>query len=273
MKNFIAILIAGTVFSILTGYTVFWHVAAKQIETEVRGLYEQLADNGYRVEGEFPTITGFPDKHRISFSGWIESDDFSLIIPSLKIYGFPIQRQTLTVTIEDGVYLEGNSIDSDLYAIDHASVTFSLPKTLPHSITVESLREWNFTNPRIDIEHFSFQKNTLSAEGHGFLSLDDDLQPQGELTTNTEGHRAFLGFLQRKNVIDSKEAMIAGTVLNGLSQHNSETGEQYLQTIFVVRGRQILLGPLSIAEVPVIEWPYETPLSLIEYKKNGADPS
>lgn len=83
---------------------------------------------------------------------------------------------------------------------------------------------------------------------------------------------AFLGFLQRKNIIEPKEAMISGTVLTGLSQQNPETGERFLTAGFTLYNRQLLLGPLRIMEIPEISWPYDAPLSLFEREEQQLNP-
>lgn len=254
------VLITGLIFA---GYAVFWHMAAKTINDEIASLFLEADKNAVTIDGARPSVSGFPRKHRIFFSGFIHNGYATLAIPALEIKGFPMPGQEIDVLLPQGLSLssdaspmDGDAIDSDIWSLSHLALAGPVPTNAPRARTVESLSRWRDGGGKITISSFALKKESLEASGNGEISLDNDLQPSGNLHLFVKGHQPFLGWLQEKNLIEPKQALITAAVLNALAK-DSGSGEREIEATLTLQNRNVLLGPLRIATIPETAWPYE----------------
>jgi len=256
----------GLAFLTLTfiiGYSVFWFKVAGIIETSVQDFYNQAYDNNIKITEDQSSISGFPGPHSLSFSGSIEKDGLVVIIPELTLTGFPFPGQDIALNVNHGFYIKSNiagiTLDKDAFSINALSINTTIPDTLPYAMTVEALRKWRDSRQELLIHNFYLKKSPLEITGNGTLALDENLQPKGIINIKATGHMAFAGFLQDKNIINIKAALIAGTILNGLSRQNPETGQRVLEGTITLQNQKLLLGPLQMAELPRLQWGYDNP--------------
>lgn len=272
-RNFFIAILFSLLVSVLLGYGVFWHVLARQIETGVRDIYDSAGKAGIVIEGRFPQISGFPFKHRLSFSGKIHTDGYvSVNIPQMEMTAFPLPGQMLEITFPQGLSvssdaspMDGPAVDGDVWSLGYLSVTGPIPETIPAAATVESLRAWRDGGGAAVISSFEARKESLNVSGYGQIRLDNELQPAGYANVVMKGQVAFLGYLESKKLIDPKQSLITSSVLNGLSSQDEASGERFLKASLTVQNRKLLVGPIPVITFPAIEWPYaKVPLSVIE---------
>lgn len=256
-RNFMIILCAGLLLSAALGYGVFWFTVKRQIETELVHLYAQAAAAGIDIEGAMPSISGFPGKHRARFSGNIRQGGEWLQVPLMEISGFLLPGQDLMIEFPQGLSAAGINIDSDLWSLDYLSLSGPIPVALPAALTVESLRAWRNMGGVMIISAIAVRKNTLELEGYGKVELDERLQPAGYANVIVRGYAAFLGYLENKKLIDPKQNLITSTVLAGLSSQDEESGERFLKASLAIQNRRLMLGPITVFEIPPLQWPYE----------------
>ena len=123
----------------------------------------------------------------------------------------------------------------------------------------DCLRAWRQAEGKINVPAFALFKDSLKLSGSGMLSVDEDLQPAGSLKARISGYAAFLGDLRNSGLIEAKEALITGAVLNGLSQQDMETGERFIAAEIIAQNNALLLGPLPLLTFPRISWDYNVP--------------
>lgn len=263
MKKISLILIFGLICASFAGYAVFWHTTAQVINDEIVSLFLEADKNAVTIDGARPSVSGFPGKHQVSFSGFIHNGYTTLAIPALKIRGFPVPGQEIDVLFPQGLSLssdafplDSNTIDSDLWSLSYLAFAGPLPVHTPAAGTVEALSRWRDGGGRITVTSFALKKESLEASGSGEVSLDANLQPLGNLHLFVKGHQPFLGWLQKKNLIESKQALITSAVLNALAKDN-DNGEREIEATLTLQNRNVLLGPLRIMTIPEIDWPYE----------------
>jgi len=250
---------AGLVIAVLgfIAYSIGWFLLAAEITKQIDIIQTRAADSQIVIEGELSPVTGFPFRPQISFSGTATHQDDRLVIPYLFIKGFPVPTQSITVTLPQGAKVEGPAADSEILSLDYLQLRFIVPVKVPYAPTNESLTRWSADGGKFDVPEFKAQKQSLSINGSGLVELDSALQPQGHMDVTMTGHIAFLEFLQRKQFIDARAALMAGIVMNGFSTRDETTGESSLNASLSLRDRRLSLGPLEIFSLPPVVWAQE----------------
>ncbi|MBI4031296.1 MAG: DUF2125 domain-containing protein [Proteobacteria bacterium] len=263
MRKTLLIFTCGLILAGFAGYTAFWFTTARAIDNEIAALYLEADKRSIIIDGVRPSASGFPGKHRISFSGLIHNGYMILAVPALEIRGFPLPDSALEVDFPRGLSLssdvsplDGKHIDSDIWSIDYLFISGIVPAMIPAAATVESLRAWRDSGAKFIIPSFALRKESLEASGKGEFFLDSDLQPSGNLALVASGHQPFLGWLQEKAMLEPKQALITSTVLNALAKDNGD-GERKIEAVLTLQNRNVLFGPLRITAIPEIDWPYK----------------
>lgn len=203
------------------------------------------------------SVSGFPGM--MVFSGTFrttvidQTRQYELVVPSFIIEGFPVGFINCTLTLPQGGYIEGVG-DRDVWSLEYLEITGPLPLDLPSEINNQSLAAWKDNGGKITVEHFKFTKEPLKGEGAGVLSLDDNLQPVASINTRIEGYREFINLLLQKNMIETRGALLAGTILNGLSSSSPDGNKSYLDIGISVMSRTLYAGPLAVAQIPPVDW-------------------
>ena len=92
-------------------------------------------------------------------------------------------------------------------------------------------------------------------KGRGVLTLDDTLQPSGEVHAEISGYEDFIGYLKRKDLIKRKQGFFVQAALGVLARTNPATGARYLAADLALQKQELFLGPLEILELPPVRWP------------------
>jgi hypothetical protein len=254
-----ALFVSAIIFCSLLTYSGAWFFMAAQIREQIAALPEQAAKNGIVIDGAFSDVSGFPFSPAVHFSGRLRAPDSTLVIPDLLARGFPLPGQTIRLTAPQGAHLEpgtnGRIVDSDLWAAQFISITGIIPSPLPRDGTIESLKIWRDEGGQIVITSFALHKETLDVKGRGVLTLDDALQPAGEVHAEIGGYEDFIGYLKRKNLIKRKQEFFVQAALGVLARTNPATGARYLAADLTLQKQELFLGPLEVLELSSVQWP------------------
>lgn len=251
-----AILLASAALALALGYVIFWYMLAWQIEEGIASRFADAFDQGIHIEGDLPEITGFPGKHHISFSGSFLGDGWHVTVPLLIIRGFILPGQLVEVELPEGLTIAANSVPAELGILNYAYLETIVPQDIPADLTVEALRSWREASGKLEISRYEIRNEPLTLIGAGEFRLDNDLQPEGRMEVKAYGHMAFLGRLQKAGLIEKRQALITGSVLNSLTAQDSVNGKRFLNAAIQIQNRRLLIGPLQLVKLPRVEWPY-----------------
>lgn len=143
----------------------------------------------------------------------------------------------------------GNTIDE--VAID-ATVHGLLH---PSANLREGLDRWRDGGGVVDFARLDIGYGPLALSGVGTLSLDDAAQPVGAFTARILGFQQTIDVLADRGIIDGRVAGKARMALAILSRKPPGGNTPMLQVPLTLRERTLSIGPLSLLEVPEIEWP------------------
>lgn len=243
-------LVIALLFIILTSaalYTGWWFVVAGILKTQVK-------DN---PDIHVSTINGFPGPMNIE--GTVEATRIwngqpqKIIVPTFTLRGYPVQFLDATLTMPQGIHVEG-TMDKDVYSLDQLEVQGPLPLDIPQKLDQASVTAWRNGGGHITINHFNFTKGTLKGEGAGTFTLDQALQPSGMINARISGHIEYLDFLVQKGMVDKRDAMLASTILGGLSSPDDETGINHMDIGVSLQNQTLYAGPLAVARLPALYW-------------------
>lgn len=246
MKKLFLSLLTAPLF-IIAAYVCWWFYIANAVKTELASTKEVTHYE----------ITGFPGSIVVSGSALvaqpIKDNVHNIVIPSFEISSKPFHSAEATLTLPQGLYIEGD-LDREVWSLDYLQLQGPLPLDLPAVFNQESLSLWRDHGGSITINYFSLKKRELNAEGAGTITLDDTLQPTGLVNARIHGHLEYIKFMVEKNLIDSKGAMLASTILGGLSSPDEDSGEHHMDIGISLKNQTLYAGPLAVAQVPVIDW-------------------
>ncbi len=246
-------------------YSAFWYILKTRIDAAIPGLIQQATAEGLVIEGNIPPVTGFPGPPAISTKDIrITSGGTLLDIPALEFKGFPIPGLKLSLLLErgaaiTGVFPDGTPVDTEIWSVNKLGYTGKVPRALPAVINPQSLKKWRQSGGHLQITDFDLVKQPLEVKGTGDLRLDENLQPEGQVSADVYGYMAFLGFLEKKKLTKTKQALIAGALMEGLSKEDEKSGNRYIKADITIQNRRLLWGSFSLAELPLIPWDSDSP--------------
>lgn len=248
-------LIALAGFSV---YTALWHWGAQKIHEQIGLIYLSAANHDITIESDFggPSVGGFPGKHHIHFSGRIGDGRRRIDIARLDIQGFFLPGQRVKISLPQGFSLHDawHMQDGALWSADRLDIEAVIPSPLPRTITQADMRVWHDAGGTLDITRIALRKDELTGEGHGNLHLDQDLQPAGTMNMRISGFIPFVARLRDQDYISQRDAMVAGTILSGLSQPDPETNVRYVDLPLILQNRTIFAGPLRLGMLDLVVW-------------------
>ncbi len=247
------ILSSVLVLAALGGYVYAWLYTAKLIRIQINDLYDDAARVGMRIEGDFPSVSGFPGPHIVHFSGKLVEGAQTLNLPDLRIRGLFLPGYNVSLSLPQGASLEG-AADPVLFSISDLDIQAVVPILIPRSLTADDLAAWQRQGGFILVNRFHMRKESLSLDGTGRLTLDGQIQPAGTATVRITGYDAFLDWLKTKNILSDRQAAFAGIVLTGLSRTDHKTGDRVIKTDVSLKNRALYVGPLQVLEVPPVIW-------------------
>lgn len=246
MKKF---LIGIFVFLLLcmAAYGGWWLTAAGILKA-------QLKDN---PDIYLTHVSGFPGpivlEGSVAATRLWANEPQKIIVPSFQLRGFPVTFMDATLTMPQGIYVEG-SVDREVFSLDSLEVTGPLPLDIPRKLDEASVRAWQAAGGQLSVNHFKFVKGSLNGEGAGTVQLDDKLQPTGMVNMRVNGHIDYLNFLVNKGMVPPREAMLISTILSGLSSPDEETGAHSLDIGISLKNQTLYAGPLAVARLPLVYW-------------------
>ncbi len=102
---------------------------------------------------------------------------------------------------------------------------------------------------RFQLTAMQLRWGALDLDAAGTVGLDTENRPEGALTTRITGYSDVLAALQHADQLSRKEAQAAQTALN-LIALTAGRGDDTLSLPLVMRGGDLLLGPVRIARLP-----------------------
>lgn len=232
---------------VLVAYTGWWFYIAKTVRTQI----------GATQEITHFKISGFPGNIVVTGAALlpqpVQGQIHNIVVPSFILSSKPFHNAEATLILPQGLYMDGG-LDRDVWSLDYLHLQGPLPLDLPSTINQDSLSRWRDAGGMITINHFVVKKRDLNAEGAGTLTLDQALQPTGQVNARIRGHLGYIKFMTEKNLIDSKGAMLASTILGGLSSPDEESGEHHMDIGISLMNRTLYAGPLAVAQVPLLDW-------------------
>ncbi len=247
MTKRIVISLIAVIVLCFVAYTGWWFSVAGILKS-------QMKDN---PDIHLARVGGFPGPMNIEGSVaatriW-NGEPQKIIVPTFTLRGFPVQFMDAKLTLPQGIYVEG-TLDRDVYALDSVEVEGPLPLDIPPKLDEASVKTWRDHGGHITINYFKFAKGTLNGEGAGTMKLDQNLQPTGMMNMRLSGHIEYLHFLVEKKLVDAKDAMLASTILGGLSSPDEETGIHHMDIGVSLQNQTLYAGPLAVARLPLVYW-------------------
>ena len=148
-----------------------------------------------------------------------------------------------------------------------AAVKGDLPKTLDSA----ALARWRDNGGTLDVSHLDIRHGPLDLTGDGTGALDADMQPIGAFTLSVRGFNEALDRLAAAGIIKPNAAALVKTVLDMMArggdgksdtgpdtEADTETGPDSMPQLKVslsVQDGKLYIGPVAVAEVPVVRWP------------------
>lgn len=254
--------IVGGIITIFlcAAYLALWVYSAKWFEQEIDNLYAQSQKDGIKFLGEKPVLSNFPFVPVVTYTNGIEAGNIKVLFPKLIVRGYPIPHTNLHLSFPDGVAL-GGFVDEKNWNANLFEADLSIPYHLPESFYAEDLRFWHDNQGKLNVKNYHIQKDHLIATGHGYLALDDGLQPIFNFISIIKGYDTFIDAQKDKNLLDPFAAAVGMTILNGLSKVDDITGEKTVTVNINVQNQMLWVGPIQALPLPMIVWDKHTPLA------------
>lgn len=239
-------------------YTAFWIWGANRIREEMNDILADAAGRNVRIQPRTLDVRGFPGMPVAFFSGRAVSGPVTLEIPALSVRSRFIPGESLIIDAPQGIAVVEPREEADLWSLDSIHISAIIPDRLPNELVREDMTAWRDSGQSLTVESLEIRKGRLRLSASGSVFLDESLQPAGSLQAQIAGHQDFLAELQTKKLIGTREAILAGTVLSGLSRPNPETGETTIPVALSIQNRTLFAGPLRLGEMPYIPWSWRT---------------
>lgn len=262
MKKNLSIAVALIFLCYAVLYTGWWFTVAGILKSQMKSNPDILVTR----------VSGFPGPMVIEGSAattrlW-QNEPQKITVPTFTLRGFPVQFLDATLTIPQGVKVEG-SIDPDLWSLDQLTLKGPIPLDFPQTLDEPTMTAWRDNGGHITVNHFSFVKGELKGEGAGTLKLDDKLQPSGLINARISGHIEYLNLLVQKGLVDRKDAMLASTILGGLSSPDEDTGVNHMDIGISLQNQTLYAGPLAVAQLPALYWGSDSQPALPQSPDDG----
>lgn len=247
MKKRIAVALSLLLLLCASLYAGWWFVIAGIVQSQIK-------DN---PDIQITHVGGFPGpmviKGNAATTTLWQGTAQKIVVPEFTLRGFPVALFDATLTLPKGLHVEG-SLDRDIWSLDQLELTGPLPLDFPQVMNAPAMTAWRDGGGHITLNHFKFSKGTLAGEGAGTLTLDPALQPTGMVNARISGHVEYLNFLVGKGMVKKNDAMLASTILGGLSSPDEETGINHMDIGIRLQNQSLYAGPLAVAQLPLVRW-------------------
>lgn len=253
---------AGVFLAIFTAfYLGLWIYSERWFSQEMIRAYERAESQGIEYLGPAPRLTNFPFVPEVHYTNGIKTGHAEILFPDMVVRGYPLPFTTLKLSFPQGISL-GGIVDPDIWHLDSLEADFIVPYHLPNDFNEASIRAWQSRGGKIDVRHYETVKSSLHAQGSGFLSLDESLQPVFRFDSKIGGHEEFIEEQLRLGLIEPFPAALARGVLGSLARPDAETGESLVNVAVSVENRMLRVGPVLVLELPEIVWGTHSPPDL-----------
>ncbi len=149
-----------------------------------------------------------------------------------------------------GVVLPAELLPGLGMQIDEATVATEISQPWPPSLRAPLLSRWRDDGGEVRVRTLTLTWGPLEIAASGVLTLDEDLQPRGDLDAQVRGMNALAQALSADG--DGQSAGLLGLGV-GLFGGGGDDGSVTLP--LTVQNGQVRLGPIPLMELPQIDWP------------------
>ncbi|PZP55797.1 MAG: hypothetical protein DI586_05715 [Micavibrio aeruginosavorus] len=258
MKKIIGSLISvisALIILAFIAYGIFWIYVAGQMTKTLDTVWNHQEEYQITIDGEQPGITGFPAPPKATFSGSItDRNGFSYSSPEFSYQGFSFPTQSITIAAPQGMDFSGPIFKTTIH-LDDFLLRVRLPADFPSRYDRQTLSAWRSKGGNIPIESLRIYRSSVKMEGEGYVTLSQTLQPEGEIKVKVSGLDDLLHEFVQNGTIGEKQAIMAQSLLNLMSQKDETTGVSAINTALRIQDGGVYLGPLRVAAIP--EWKWE----------------
>lgn len=249
-------LISGLIILAFIAYGGLWIYVAQQMTRTLDTIWASQEEYLISIDALQPTITGFPAPPKAVFSGSLtDRNRFTYASPELSYQGFSFPTQAITINAPQGLDFSGPILKASVH-LDNFFLRVRLPADFPNRYDRKTLEAWRLNGGTLPIESLKISRSSVKLEGDGYLTLDETLQPEGEIKVIVSGLDDLIQELAKNKTIGEKQAIMAQSLLNLMSQKDETTGISAITTALRIQQGGIFLGPMRVASVP--EWKWET---------------
>jgi hypothetical protein len=260
--------IIGLIVVILlaTGYSYVWKLGADQMRLDLADTWANAPKNGAVLSPPAPTISGFPGRYIIHWSGNIRTLDGELTAPELNITFFPIPKTSMIIDFPMGFLFESPQMQlppGQKMQFERLRADIEIPTYIPAVWTKAEVQKLHDTNMIYRLRNLRgagpiTPNGTPEFTGSGEFSFDENLQPKGTLTmtfTNPDAIRDVLV----NSIQNAMGKSFANGAINSLSRLDEKTGIRTLPITFQLNAGRIYAGPLQVGYVGTQYWPIDNP--------------
>ncbi len=151
------------------------------------------------------------------------------------------------------------------------TLTIEVKGDLPPEIEADAMARWRDGGGTLDVSRLDIRHGPLDLTGNGTGALDADMQPIGAFTLGVRGFNEAVDRLEAAGIIKPNPAALVKTVLNMLArapaveldtesdtEADTEAGpdsKPELKVPLSVQDGKLYIGPVVVAEMPVVRWP------------------
>lgn len=136
--------------------------------------------------------------------------------------------------------------------IEEAAVDLAISRPWPPALRAPILTLWRDSGGEVRVQRLVLHWGGVQIEASGVLTLDGDLQPQGELSAQVAGLDDLMAAVSGEGGQGNRQAGLLGIGL-GLFSGSAENGRVTLP--LTIGGGRVRLGPVPLAELPHFDWP------------------
>ncbi len=139
------------------------------------------------------------------------------------------------------------------------NVSVAVKGDIPRIRNAETMARWRDNGGTIEVSNLDIGHGPLDLTGEGTGALDADMQPIGAFSLNVRGFNEAIDRLRVVGIIKPNTAALMKTVLGMLAQGQKDKSAtedaDMLKVPLSLQNRKVYLGPVAVAEMPVVRWP------------------
>lgn len=225
-------------------YTVGWFLLAKILDKQIELALANQSDE-ITFQGEISKISGFPSAFTITASGILTTPEVKFTGRNILIKFWPLPHVPSEVIAPAGLSITSDDIQEELRtAYAKAKLT-----TFLTGVDERALRAFRDKGGKLVIDDLVATQQDIQINAQGAFSLDNNMQPQGELRGRIYGFSALVRKLRDYDVIDSDQANMANLASLPLTLKD-ENNQNYIAFPLFLNNQQLYLGPIFITELP-----------------------